>query len=84
MSQGAVDFIEFEDGPVRVAGRDGGVIALSTLWLARGYLQEQVVPTPETEELLRQMDASADPAEARQALRSFRAWAQAAGVLATS
>lgn len=83
MEQASTDFIEFEEGPVRVTGRDGNVVALSTLWLARGYLQEQVVPTPETQEVLRQMDAATDPDEARQALRSFCAWAEAAGVKAS-
>lgn len=84
MGQATTDFVEFEDGPVRVTGRDGSVVALSTLWLARGYLHEQVVPTPETEELLRQMDSAGDADEARLALRSFRAWAEASGALATS
>ncbi|MDF2996451.1 MAG: hypothetical protein K0R27_2088 [Xanthobacteraceae bacterium] len=80
MDQRSTDFVEFEHGPIRVAGRDGKVVALSTLWLARGFLQEQVVPTAETQELIRQMDTASDEAEAQQALRSFCAWADAAGV----
>ena len=79
MDQPSTDFVEFEHGPVRVAGRHGKVVALSALWLARGFLQEQV-PTPETEEIIRQMDMANDEEEAHQALRSFCAWADATGV----
>lgn len=80
MDQPSTDFVEFEHGPVRVAGRGGKVVALSALWLARGYLQEEVVPTAETQELIRQMDTASDEDEAKQALRSFCAWADANGV----
>lgn len=82
MAQLCTDFVEFECGPVRVAGRDGEVVALSTLWLARTFLAEQVVPTAETQEIIRQMDTASDEDGARQALRSFRSWAEAAGVVA--
>lgn len=80
MDQPSTDFVEFEHGPIRVAGRSGKVVALSALWLARGFLQEEVVPTPETQEILRQMDTASDEDEAQQALRSFCAWADATGV----
>lgn len=80
MEQPSTDFVEFEHGPIRVAGRDGKVVALSTLWLARGFLQEQVVPTPETQEIIRQMDMASDEGEAQQALHTFCAWAEATGV----
>ncbi len=79
MDQPSTDFVEFEHGPVRVAGRDGeGGRALRAL-AGAGFLQEQV-PTPETEEIIRQMDTASDEEEAHQALRSFCAWADATGV----
>ncbi|HSI42028.1 MAG TPA: hypothetical protein VLA00_15910 [Xanthobacteraceae bacterium] len=76
-----VDFVEFPEGVVHVAGRDGETIAVTALWLARGFLKSEIIPTADTAELMRQMDAACDEEEARLALRHFHAWADRSGRL---
>ncbi|MEZ0211544.1 MAG: hypothetical protein ACAH27_01195 [Xanthobacteraceae bacterium] len=76
-----VDFVEFPEGVVHVTGRDGDIIAVTALWLARDFLKAEIVPTADTAELMRQMDAAGDEDEARLALRHFHAWADRSGRL---
>lgn len=79
----ATDFVGTEH-LLRVRARNGDIIAITNIWFARDFLRESVVPTPVTEELLRQIDNPLDEQSARFILKAFEAWAKDTGILVRS